>query len=555
MTAPTIQSTEYALGYGPTDPLVITSTYTFLADDIIFISIGTDSGPYCTGITSPGLTFSLLGHMFSQTVYAATVGGTIVNPIFTCQLSSNSYNDVTAIIVQARGATSGTPYDPNPSLPAITGGGTPAAAIYSTSLPNDLVLFFIGATVGKFQAQPWADPVIFGDSVDNGFSWAIGVNNSGGFGAVSEAVYYKITSGLLVNDTASSSAVVSGGVYLVVALTGDVVVPPPGIPTSLSCGANSVSSITPTWIAGSGGTPDTYTLQYRAVGDVSWTQIIGITSTSQTITGLALGTSYEWQVEAINSAGNSGFSSTSTCDTLAVAPWPPPSFGPIPIAGFTGLGPPFPGIPEGFPVRLSIVMDTTIGTTKSLREVRVANQQLPLWDIEIPFQELRDETQNQLPYEPFVYPVVYQQYEELCQLWLMMYGQTGIFAFDAPWDNSREDQLIGIGDGETYIFTVVRTWGTGLTATTVPVGLINTITNVKVDGADVSSSHYLTDRNKIYFRDLSGNLYPPGDGLDITMTFSFYYLCRFVEDEQDFEEFSKNRWTVPSLKFRAVIWP
>src|ERR1035437_2676835 len=94
---------------------------------------------------------------------------------------------------------------------------------------------------------------------------------------------------------------------------------------------------------------------------------------------------------------------------LSLSPVPPlpdsfGTFGPIPI---------FPNLPESFPVKLSIVMDTIVGTTKSLREVRVAQQALPLWDIEIPFQELRDKTQNQTPYIPFVYPEVFQQYEEL----------------------------------------------------------------------------------------------------------------------------------------------
>lgn len=217
-----------------------------------------------------------------------------------------------------------------------------------------------------------------------------------------------------------------------------------------------------------------------------------------------------------------------------------PSFGPIPL---------FPVLPESFPIRLSIVMDTIIGTVKSLREVRVAQQQYPLWDIEIPFEELRDQTQNQEPYEPFTYPTVYQQYEELVQFWLMMYGQANIFAFDAPWDDSRSNQLIGVGDGETETFTVYRTWGTGQLSVLLPVGMVNEVFSVTVGGTPVSASDYTINRNKITFTTA------PAPGAQIIMTFSFYYLCRFVADEQDFEEFSKNRWTVPSLKFRSVYWP
>lgn len=214
----------------------------------------------------------------------------------------------------------------------------------------------------------------------------------------------------------------------------------------------------------------------------------------------------------------------------------PVAFGPIPV---------FPVLPEGFPIRLSIVMDTTLGTTKSLRETRINNQVYPLWDIEIPFYELRDQTQNQIPYSALS---GFQDYEELCQLWLMMYGQTNVFAFDAPWDNSRSEQLIGAGDGVTTSFLVYRSWGTGPSATLAPIGMINTISQVKINGLIVPSSQYSTNRDRIIFTT------PPGNGLSITMTFTFYYLCRFVEDEQNFEEFSKNRWTVPSLKFRAVYW-
>jgi hypothetical protein len=230
-----------------------------------------------------------------------------------------------------------------------------------------------------------------------------------------------------------------------------------------------------------------------------------------------------------------------------IPPIPPtPQDAPIPI---------FPNLPISFPIKLSIVMDTIVGTTKSLREVRVAQQQLPLWDIEIPFQELRDQTQNEVPYPPFTYPKVFQEYEELVQLWLMIYGRTNVFGFNCPWDNSRLNQQIAIGDGTTSTFTIVRTWGSEPIATDLPIGLIGEVLSVQVNEIVIPSAFYTTNRNKISFIDGSGIAHPPGEGDPINMTFTFYYLCRFTEDEQDFEEFSKNRWTVPSLKFRSVIWP
>lgn len=244
--------------------------------------------------------------------------------------------------------------------------------------------------------------------------------------------------------------------------------------------------------------------------------------------------------------------SFSVTDTLADTGASSDVFTPIFSEGVYSGIPIFPTLPIGFPVKVSIVMDTTIGTTKSLREMRVAQQTLPLWDIEIPFEELVDQTPNQTPYAPFA---GFIQYQELAQTWVMMYGQSGNFLFDCPWDDSRSDQIIGVGDGTTYIFTISRTWGFGASATIAPVGAVNAVTNVKVNGTIISPSDYYIVGNKLYFQDTSGNTYPPGVGLDVTMTFSYYYLCRFVEDEQDFEEFAKSRWRVPSLKFRAMIWP
>jgi hypothetical protein len=178
--------------------------------------------------------------------------------------------------------------------------------------------------------------------------------------------------------------------------------------------------------------------------------------------------------------------------------------------------------------------------------MRVQQQASPVWDIEILFEELLDQTQNQGYFPPFI---GYADYTTLVSFWLQMYGQTALFAFDCPWDHSRTDQYVATGDGSTVGFRVYRNWGTGTVATAEPVGMIGTIVNVKFDGSIQDPVGYSTTRSFINFTTA------PPNGTVITMTFYYYYICRFVEDEQSFEEFSKNRWTVPSLKFRAVYWP
>jgi hypothetical protein len=131
----------------------------------------------------------------------------------------------------------------------------------------------------------------------------------------------------------------------------------------------------------------------------------------------------------------------------------------------------------------------------------------------------------------------------------MMYGQTNVFAIDLPWDHSRTDQYLGTGDGTKVDFVAIRDWASGQYGTAQPVGMIDRIQNIKFNGTIQGSNTYSNTRSLVTFVD------PPHPNVVITMTFTYFYICRFTEDEQDFEEFSKNRWRVPSLKFRAVYWP
>ncbi len=118
---------------------------------------------------------------------------------------------------------------------------------------------------------------------------------------------------IAVNSAGSSSpSTVANGTTTIVA---------PGIPTAVSVGAITQTAIPVSWTAPStGGTVASYTLQYRVTGAGSWIQITGITTASTTISGLTAGTQYDLQVEATNSGGISGFTSTTNATTLVAAP-------------------------------------------------------------------------------------------------------------------------------------------------------------------------------------------------------------------------------------------
>lgn len=80
---------------------------------------------------------------------------------------------------------------------------------------------------------------------------------------------------------------------------------------------STISSVTPTWDAGTGGTPATYNLRWRVQGVTSWTTITGITDTFYVISGLTVNQTIEWEVQAVNGGGTSAWSATTTCTTAS----------------------------------------------------------------------------------------------------------------------------------------------------------------------------------------------------------------------------------------------
>ena len=209
--------------------------------------------------------------------------------------------------------------------------------------------------------------------------------------------------------------------------------------------------------------------------------------------------------------------------------------------------PVFPNVPQGFPLTVKSMMANVEGGIPSGRDLRAWQQKFPIWEFDLDFPVLRDQTQNQVAYQ-FLVP--FQDFTRLVQLFLASIGQYGQFLFDAPWDDSRLDQVIGTGDDATTDFVMVRTWGEGNLQMTEPVGAVNVVTNVKVANVlkSTPTDYVIRGRNTLHFN------VPPTTGAVITSTFSYYYLCQFAEDQHDYVEFFKNWWST-KIKIRSVFSP
>lgn len=242
-------------------------------------------------------------------VWWAPAAAKLTTATVSAAMSGTMVRTVMVVIPYDNVASISLPFDPNVALPAELAivSGSAQSISYSTSNTNDLLVWISawGPGTGGTSGRPtgFANTNAVGASLSGG---GVNPNIAINYGDKSQAT---VVTGLSATDNATG-----GIIYFGIALTGTLSLP--GVPIDEACGTATTASITPEWAQGSGAAPTSYTLQWRLSGSVTWTTISGIVGTSQKISGLSPGSSYEWQVEAVNLAGNSGFSSSFFCSTL-----------------------------------------------------------------------------------------------------------------------------------------------------------------------------------------------------------------------------------------------
>ena len=93
---------------------------------------------------------------------------------------------------------------------------------------------------------------------------------------------------------------------------------PPAVAPTVTVTGTASNSVTLGW--GAITNASAYAIQYRQTGSGSWSAFGTVSGTSGTVTGLATGTSYDFQVAAQNAAGTGPYSTTATATTAVGAP-------------------------------------------------------------------------------------------------------------------------------------------------------------------------------------------------------------------------------------------
>jgi hypothetical protein len=192
---------------------------------------------------------------------------------------------------------------------------------------------------------------------------------------------------------------------------------------------------------------------------------------------------------------------------------------------------------QGWSVHKRPTFSTRVASHVSGREVRASLYAGTLYEFELTFDALASNglaTGAAASLGP-------TSLQTLLGFYLQCQGQLGTFLYVDPTDNGAHGQVFGTGDGATTSFTLQRTLG-GFTE---PVSYATQLTAAYVNGI-VQAGCALVAPNVVTFP------IAPAIGATLSADFTYAFLCRFLDDQQDFENVMSGLWTLESLKFRSI---
>ena len=192
---------------------------------------------------------------------------------------------------------------------------------------------------------------------------------------------------------------------------------------------------------------------------------------------------------------------------------------------------------QGWSVHKRPTFSTRVASHVSGREVRAPLYAGALYEFEVTFDALASGPQACGGAQALGATSL----QTLLGFYLGCQGQLGTFLYVDPTDSVARGQFFATGDGAATTFVLQRALG----AFTEPVSAATQLNAVYVDGL-VTPRCALVAPNMVRFPT------PPAAGAALSADFTYAFLCRFLDDQQDFENVADGLWTLSSLKFRSI---
>lgn len=189
--------------------------------------------------------------------------------------------------------------------------------------------------------------------------------------------------------------------------------------------------------------------------------------------------------------------------------------------------PSFPTLPGfTFPVKKAPLWMTKPLSSVSGRRTRFPSRNIPQWKYTVNFDVLRQFSS-------------FTEYETLVGFYNQMSGSAGLFSYTDSTDYSVTNHVFGTGDGISTKFMLLRTLGGFAEPVYVFAG------SIFLNG--IVTTAYTFVNGVLTFTT------PPGPGTTLTWTGTFKWLCRFDDDEIEFEQIDNSRWKLSNLVFTTEI--
>lgn len=195
-----------------------------------------------------------------------------------------------------------------------------------------------------------------------------------------------------------------------------------------------------------------------------------------------------------------------------------------------------------YPAAREPVWDTIVQQNISGKEVRIAKETFPRYRYQISYSILRSAQ-------------AYTEFQTLIGFFNSLYGKFDTFLYLDPDDHTATSQQIGIGDGATTTFQLVRTQGGFIEPVLAPIVNGGPVVNIYFDGVLQSGTLFTVNPwgtsnaagpGAVIFNSA------PSDGVVITSSFQFYWPCRMSDDNLPFNLMMQQYYEVKKFAFITV---
>jgi uncharacterized protein (TIGR02217 family) len=171
------------------------------------------------------------------------------------------------------------------------------------------------------------------------------------------------------------------------------------------------------------------------------------------------------------------------------------------------------------------VFNSRVQTSVNLSELRASFSATPIYRF-------------RLSYEVLVQDAVVDELRTLAGFFQARRGRFDSWRYRDPDDHRVVRQGLGVGDGTRTVWPLVRSFG----ESTERVAQVEAIEEVRVN--DVPTTAYtLSGTGVLTFVE------PPAVSAAVDWSGTYWHRCRFVNDEQEFEQFLHRLWKAQSVDF------